>query len=229
MFYEFIAAAHAAGIAGAGKSTTPANTSSPPKEAASSSVDITEVLMTAVSMITQVVILLFLGYLLLKLLRVMYEIYNARRLVYMQITLPRADSKLDKEKETKKDFKEKMGIMSIFYKSIIKISNITFWDTVRDFIFDHAKVSMELVFSKGQLSFFIVTYRDYAHLVAQQITSNYPDAEVREIKASEFPDIKPEGYTLRAASIGKSNDDVFPIKTYKYFEDDPLSTLTNNF
>ena len=159
----------------------------------------------------------------------MYEIYNARRLVYMQITLPRADSKLDKEKETKKDFKEKMGIMTIFYKSIIKISNITFWDSVRDFIFDHAKISMELIFHKGQLSFFVVTYRDYVHLVSQQITSNYPDAEVKEISVTEFPDIKPESYTLRAASVGKVNDDIYPIKTYKYFEDDPLSTLTNNF
>lgn len=176
-----------------------------------------------------ILLLVIFGYLTLKLIRVMYEIYNARRLVYMQITLPRADSKLDKEKETKKDFKEKMGIMSIFYKSIIKISNITFWDSVRDFVFDHAKISMELIYNKGQLSFFVVTYRDYVHLVAQQITSNYPDAEVREIPVSEFPDIKPTNYTLRAASIGKINDDIFPLKTYKYFEDDPLSTLTNNF
>ncbi len=166
---------------------------------------------------------------LLKLLRVLYEIYNARRLVYMSITLPRADSKLDKEKETKKDFKEKMGIMSIFYKSIIKISNITFWDTVMDYIFDHAKVSLELVYHQGQLGFYVVTYRDYAHLVAQGVTSNYPDAEVREIKPSEYPDIKPLAHTLRAGSLGKVNDDIFPIKTYKYFEDDPLSTLTNNF
>jgi hypothetical protein len=34
--------------------------------------------------------------------------YTVKRLVYIKITLPRADSKLDKEKETKKDFKEKI-------------------------------------------------------------------------------------------------------------------------
>lgn len=49
------------------------------------------------------------------------------------------------------------------------------------------------------------------------------------VKSKDFPDIKPPGYTLRVASIGKVNDDIYPIKTYKYFEDDPLSTLTNNF
>lgn len=225
MFYQFVATAHAA-IAGTGKGGTQAVVT-PTKPAPQSG--IIDLLFYVLEKIVLVVVILILGYLLLKILRIMYEIYNARRLVYMQITLPRADSKLDKEKETKKDFKEKMGIMTIFYKSIIKISNITFWDSVRDFVFDHAKISMELIYNKGQLSFFVVTYRDYVHLVAQQITSNYPDAEVKEIPASEFPDIKPENYTLRAASIGKINDDIYPIKTYKYFEDDPLSTLTNNF
>lgn len=226
MIYQFIATAHAAGISGVSNRTPPASTTATVPD---TQLGVIDLLLFLAEKVILVLFLVFFGYLLLKLMRIMYEIYNARRLVYMQITLPRADSKLDKEKETKKDFKEKMGIMSIFYKSIIKISNITFWDSVRDFIFDHAKISMELVYNKGQLSFFVVTYRDYVHLVSQQITSNYPDAEVKEIPASDFPDIKPENYTLRASSIGKINDDIFPIKTYKYFEDDPLSTLTNNF
>ncbi len=44
-----------------------------------------------------------------------------------------------------------------------------------------------------------------------------------------MPEIKPVGNSLRAASIAKQNDDIYPIRTYKYFEDDPLSSFTNNF
>ena len=146
----------------------------------------------------------------------------------MRISLPRADSKLDKEKETKKDFKEKTGIMSIFYKGIHKISEATLLETFLDFIFDHAKISLEIMYNAGQVSFYVVTYREYITLISQQITSNYPDAEVRIISKEEYGEIKPHGYTLRAASISKANDDIYPIKTYKYFEDDPLSSLTNN-
>lgn len=167
-------------------------------------------------------------YLVLKLIRIAYEIYAAKNLAYIRITLPRADSKLDKEKETKKDFKEKIGIMSIFYKGIHKISEATLAETILDTIFNHAKLSLEMVYHEGQVHFFIVTYKDYATLITQQVTSNYPDAEVRIVTAKEYGDIKPKGYTLRAASIGKANDDIYPIKTYKYFEDDPLSSLTNN-
>jgi hypothetical protein len=46
--------------------------------------------------------------LLLKSIRLFYELYTSNKLEYVKVTLPRADSKLDKEKETKKDFKEKI-------------------------------------------------------------------------------------------------------------------------
>ncbi len=147
----------------------------------------------------------------------------------MRVTLPRADSKLDKEKETKKDFKEKVGIMTVFYKSIHNLTQSSAWDTFMNFIFHHAKISLELFFYDGQVHFHAVTYREHASLVIQQITSNYPDAEVKIIEKKDMPEIKPLGYTLQAASIGKRTDDVYPIKTYKYFEDDPLSSFTNNF
>ncbi|MDR2640042.1 MAG: hypothetical protein LBC61_01555 [Candidatus Peribacteria bacterium] len=66
----------------------------------------------------------------------------------MKITLPRADSKLDKEKETKKDFKEKIGVMSMFYKAIHKLNEATFKETIMNFFFSHSKISMELVYNK---------------------------------------------------------------------------------
>ena len=79
------------------------------------------------------------------------------------------------------------------------------------------------------MSFYCVAYKQHTSLIIQQITSNYPDAEVREVKEADLPNIKPDGYTLRISSVNKDHDDVYPIKTYKYFEDDPLSTFTNNF
>ena len=167
-------------------------------------------------------------FLFLKFIRLAYEVYAARKLVYMRVTLPRADSKLDKEKETKKDFKEKTGIMSIFYKGIHKISQATMTETLLNIVFNHAKVSLEILYDQGQVSFYAVTYKEYVPLISQQITSNYPDAEVKIVSHEEYGDIKPAGYTLRTASISKKNDDIYPIKTYKYFEDDPLSSITNN-
>lgn len=153
----------------------------------------------------------------------------APNLRYMRVMLPRADSKLDKEQDTKKDFKEKIGIMTLFYKSIHMIGGISAINTVSNFFFQHAKVSLEMFYDHGQVYFFVVAYKEHMTLIRQQITSNYPDAEIKLLEKSQIPEIKPENYVLEAASIGKETDDVFPIKTYKYFEDDPLSSYTNNF
>lgn len=174
-------------------------------------------------------IFILIAWLCLKLIRLTYEVVMANRLVYLKVTLPRADSKLDKEKETKKDFKEKVGIMSVFYKSVHNLTQSSAFDTLMNLIFRHAKISLELMYHDGMVHFYVIGYQEHVSLVVQQITSNYPDAEVKMIDKKKFPEIKPLGFTLQAASVGKNNDDIFPIKMYKYFEDDPLSTFTNNF
>jgi hypothetical protein len=179
--------------------------------------------------ILAVIVIIIAFSLFVKLLRLLYEISTVGRLVYIKVTLPRADSKLDKERETKKDFKEKVGIMSIFYKAMHKINELSFIDAFKNLIFRHAKVSLELVYNDGLVHFYMVTYPEFARLITQQITSNYPDAEVRFVSKKEYIEIKPAGHTLQAASSSKAHDNIFPLKTYKYFEDDPLSSLTNAF
>jgi hypothetical protein len=175
------------------------------------------------------ILIVFAFAIVLKIMRFAFEVFSTRNLIYLRVSLPRADSKLDKERETKKDFKEKIGIMSVVYKGLHKISAITFWETMMDAIFYHSKFSMELVYDQGQVSFGVVSYASYRSIIVQQITANYPDAEVRELSKDEFFEIKPRGYTLRAASVSKAYDNIYPLKTFKYFEDDPLSTFTNAF
>ncbi len=172
------------------------------------------------------IILLFLT---VKLIRLLFELYCSKDLRYIRITLPRNDSKLDKERETKKDFKEKIWIMTMFYKSIHKLSEAWLIDTILNFFFKHSKISLEIVYEKGQVYFIIITYKNFINLVTQHITSTYTNAEIEILKPKEYLNLKPKGYYVRAASLWKENDDVFPIKTYKYLENDPLNNLTNVF
>jgi len=177
------------------------------------------------------IIIWFLLFLLFhKLIKLFFELYYSKNLSYLKVTLPKADSKLDKEKETKKDFKEKISMMSMFFKAIHKLSEAWLRDSLLDIIFAHSKVSLELVYDKWEVYFFIVTFKDYTNLITQHITSIYNDAEVAIIdREKEYIKLKPSGFTARAASLGKENDDVFPIRTFKYLEDDPINNFTNVF
>lgn len=168
-------------------------------------------------------------YIIYKGVRLIFELYYSRHLRYLQVTVPRADSKLDKEKETKKDFKEKIGQMSMFYKAVHKLSEAGLRDTLLNFFFGHSKIALELVYENGEVTFYIVTYKNYVNLISQHITSIYNDAEILEVSKSDYVQLKKPGYRMRAASLGKEHDDYFPIKSFKYLEDDPINNFTNVF
>ena len=189
-----------------------------------------EFLSDALSFIWYLILIVLTLYVLLIIIRFFFEIYYAKNLRYLKVTLPRADSKLDKEKETKKDFKEKIWTMSMFYKAIHKLSEAWLRDTFLNTIFKHSKISLELVYNNWELNFFIVTYKNYVNLITQHLTSNYTNAEVIAVDPKKnYINIKPKGFSMKAASLWKRNDDVFPIKTFKYLEDDPMNSFSNVF
>ncbi len=161
--------------------------------------------------------------------RLLLELWLARYLVYIQVSVPRSDSKLDKEHETKKDFKEKAGIMSLVHNSIWKVPSTSLKYTVLNAIFNHIKFSYEIIYKEGQVFFFIVTYRDLFPTINQTITSIYPDAEVVIRDKKDYISFEGQHSVVRTTSFGKDEDKYFPIKTYKYFEEDPLTTFTNVF
>ncbi len=168
--------------------------------------------------------------LIVKIIRIFFELYYQKNLIYLKITLPRNDSKLDKEHETKKDFKEKIGMMSMFYKAIHKLSEVGFKDTLLNWFFDNTKISLELVYDQGKVNFYMVTYKSYVDVISQHITSIYTDAEVLVINPKkDYIELKQRNYFMRAASLWKEHDDVYPIKSYKYLEDDPLNNFSNVF
>jgi hypothetical protein len=120
--------------------------------------------------------------------------------------------------------------MSMFYKAIHKLAEAWLKDTLLNWIFGHSKISLELVYDKWQVTFFIVTYKNYVNLISQHLTSMYNNAEIILVDPKkDYVNLKKPWYKLRAASLWKESDDVFPIKTFKYLEDDPLNNFINVF
>lgn len=91
--------------------------------------------------------------------------------------------------------------MSMFYKAVHKLSEAGLKDTMLNFFFGHSKISMELVYKDGEVNFFIVTYESYVDLISQHITSTYNDAEVLIVGKKDYVDLKPKGFSIRAASL----------------------------
>lgn len=158
------------------------------------------------------------------LVRYLVRLYLNRKLVYIQVTLPRQETQQDKEKQAEKDFREIIGVMEQFYRNIHEIRELSITNRIRNFFFDLSVVSFEIVAINKQVTFYVVTYPYYQEIVEKQITSYYTDADVQT--ADPYV-IKPPGNRLRGYYAYLIRPHWYPIKTYKTIENDPLNNITN--
>ncbi len=157
-------------------------------------------------------------------LRFYYAWYMSGKLVSMKVLLPRSDSKIDQEKRTEKDFKEKIAIMEQLYRALWEVRSLTFWQMVHFWIFRFNTMSFEMYLERGELLFYIVTAPRLVSIVEKQVTAFYPDAEVSIQKTPEVwqPGSKLVGYNMRL-----KKPFYFPLRFYEEMQDDPINDLAN--
>jgi hypothetical protein len=150
-----------------------------------------------------------------------------QELVFLQILVPKKESKEDKEQDSErfssgKDFKEVLGIMDHLYQSLHSIYNgkmSRFWNGQK-------YLSLEYAALAGEILFFVVCPRRMAQLLEKQITSFYPDVIIDEVE--DYNIFTPESVvTARTLLAGAPMTTVF--KTYQQLKSDPLNAITNAF
>ncbi len=156
--------------------------------------------------------------------RFLYALWMGKRLVSMKVLLPRTDSKIDQEKRTEKDFKEKVAIMEQLYRALWEVKSLTFWRFLHFWIFRYATISFELYVENGELIFYVLAQKSLISIVEKQITSFYPDAEV---SLQLTPEIWKKGSKLVGYNMITKRKFFYPIRFYEEMQDDPLNDVGN--
>lgn len=157
--------------------------------------------------------------------RFFYAEHMAKQYVYMRVDLTRDDSKLDQDKRTDKDFKEKVSLMQQLYRAIFEISELNIWNMMKTGMWQHDFVSFEMFLENKELKFYVVTLPYYQTLVEKQITAFYPNAN---ITLEDKPYIiRPRGNKVNGFYFYLNNRFEYPIKMYDTMEHDPLNDLAN--
>ncbi len=157
-------------------------------------------------------------------MRFIYAYIHSKHLVCMKVLLPRSDSKLDQEKRTEKDFKEKVAAMEQLYRALWEVRSLTFWQFLHFWIFRHITISLEMVVDKNELAFFVLCDPHLVSIVEKQITAYYPDAEVQ---IQPRPEIWSAGQKLVAYAMVLKKKYFYPIRTYDLMQEDPLNDVAN--
>ncbi len=157
-------------------------------------------------------------------MRFIYAWRMSRKLVHMKVLLPRSDSKIDQEKRTEKDFKEKVAIMEQLYRALWEVKDLTFWRFLHFWVFRYATISFEMYVEGGELTFYVITQPNLVSIVEKQITAFYSDAEVRH---QHTPEMWQKGYKFVGYNMVTKKKFIYPIRMYDQMQDDPLNDIAN--
>ncbi|MBD3330129.1 type IV secretion system DNA-binding domain-containing protein [Candidatus Peregrinibacteria bacterium] len=159
-------------------------------------------------------------------MKYIYRYVQAKNLIFMRVTLPRQESMKDKEKQTEKDFREKISIMAQLYRSLHETRELNLFNIISTRLFWKNTFTFELVAHQKVVDFYITTPKYYFQIIEKQITSYYADADIQLLDPYEH---KLENNKVKGFYAFTQKPFWFVLKTYKVIENDPLNTLTNIF
>ncbi|MDA1292488.1 MAG: type IV secretion system DNA-binding domain-containing protein [bacterium] len=148
-------------------------------------------------------------------------------MVFLQIIVPKKESKEDKESTSEQfssgqDFKEVIGVMDHLYQSLYGIFN----SRISRYWQGQNYLSLEYAALGGEILFFVVCPRSIAHIVEKQVTSFYPDVTINEVE--DYNIFTSDSHTAAEALL-PAEDYSFSFRTYAEMKSDPLNAITNAF
>jgi len=164
-----------------------------------------------------IIVLIILGFFVLKYFR--NKTNKDLQLEVLLLKIPKY-TKSEQDQQSKEFVQAQLGQVENLFAALsgLKVQKKLFSKRVDVF-------SMEIVSDGGFIKFYIATPSGYRDFLVQQLQSVYPKIYFEHV--SDYNIFQAQGH-IKAGSLHFVNDYSLPIKTYKYFENDPLESITNS-
>lgn len=140
--------------------------------------------------------------------------------VFLEVQMPKdnSDDKQNTQINNEEQKKNLIGIAEQLFTALSEISAHNWFFQPKDYI------SFEIACTEKKISFYINCPRRLQELVEKQLQAQYPHAFIEIVRGyNPFQN----GGQIAAAELQLMRPYMFPIRTYKNMETDPLNALTN--
>ncbi len=148
------------------------------------------------------------------------RILGAEKLVMLRIMLPKIVKKQEEKEAQQKDFREVMSVAEQLFSAFSSIYKKSF----QHHVFGQTRTSFEIVAKDGQIFFYVGIPKELQSFTEKQIQGLYPDAE---IEVSKDFKMFTSDFKIKCGMLKQKEKFVYPIKTYKFLESEPLNPITN--
>jgi Type IV secretory system Conjugative DNA transfer len=172
------------------------------------------------------VIVIFLSFFIFFKILAKNKLGSAFSLQLLKIRVPRVISSKNEEstrEDNQEKIKEQIATIENLYSTLGGLKAQRGWNSFWGARNDH--FSFEIVSHQGQIYFYIGIPKNNVHFFQERIQAVYPDAEIEEIQ--DYNIFSPQDTVIGARMILKEGF-IFPLKTYKTIEIDPLDSLMNS-
>lgn len=149
------------------------------------------------------------------------RIKDAQKLVMLQVLMPKLVKKQEEKEGTREDFKQQISLAEQLFSAI---SSIYKKDLVTQHLDGQERISFEIVAKKKEIYFFVGVPKDLQGFVEKQIYAIFPDAYIES--SNDFK-MFTSSNKIKSGQIKLAKKFVYPIKTYKSLETDPVNSITN--
>jgi len=167
------------------------------------------------------VVILAIGIILLvrKYLRGEKSVPTALQKVKLLVTLPKES---EKEEDRQKTLEEILGVPEAWFSSLGGMKSQKGMGSYMSGRTDH--FSLEIVALDGLISFYVVIPQYMREYMEQQIHAQHPKAQIEIVE--DYNLFTPDS-VVAAATFGFKKPYIYPIRTYRTFDTDPLNSITN--
>ena len=140
--------------------------------------------------------------------------------VFLEILMPKEGAKENEDQRPKSEEEKKLMIAvgEQLFSTLSESGKNKGWLLGKDYY------SFEIVCTDKKISFFVNCPKELQQLVEKQIQAQYPHAFIEQVKGYN-PFFK--GAQIEVEELQLSKKYVYPFRTYKTTETDPLNALTN--
>lgn len=136
----------------------------------------------------------------------------------LRVTLPRS-----RQEGNRRDPKELIALMEPVYATLqhfaVHKAGEAFWKGQPTF-------SFELTAKAGELFFHVLAPQEYLEPLERQIHAQYPDAHIES--STDYEIFLEKGGRSAVGALKLLKSHIFPIRTYKALEGDPLNAIANS-
>lgn len=150
------------------------------------------------------------------------QIPEALRKVVLLVTVPKESSIKESERDGKRPIAELLASAEAWFSVLGGMRAQRGLGAAVGGRSDH--FGLEIVADQGLISFYVVVPQYFQAYMEQHIHAQYPSAQIEEVQ--DYNLFRPQS-TVIASTLVFRKPYIFPIKTFRHLDIDPLNALTN--